>query len=93
MLNLLNTQLLYSAENFGQLVHHAIHGNPGFAAIGQRSVGGAAVGARGHAEGGVTGGAVGGGREEVGGSTALAFEQHVAPAAVRTAWRLGHGVD
>ncbi len=78
---------------FGQLVHHAIHGNPRFAAVSQRAVGAATVGARGHAEGGVTGGAVGGGSEEVSRRAALAFEQHVAPTTVRATWRFGHCIE
>ena len=78
---------------FGELVHHAVHGEPGFAAIGECGLGRAAVGARGHAEGCVAGGAVGGGSQEVGRRAALALEQQVAPAAVRAAWRFGHGVD
>jgi len=78
---------------FGQLVHHAIHGNPGLAAVGQGAVGAATVGARGHAEGGVTRSTVGGGRQEVRWSTALAFKQHVAPTAVRAAWCFSHCID
>jgi hypothetical protein len=78
---------------FGKLVHHAVHGKPGFTAVGQRRVGGAAICTGGHAEGGVTRCAVGGGSQKVGWSSTLAFEQHVAPAAIRAAWRLGHGVE
>ncbi len=78
---------------FGKLVHHAVHGEPGLAAVAQRSLGRATVGARGHAEGGVAGSTVGGGSQEVSRSPALAFEQHVAPAAVRATRRFCHGVD
>ncbi len=78
---------------FGQFVHHAIHGEPGFAAVRQRRVGGATVGPGRHAERGVTGSAVGGGSEEVRRGATLTFEQHVAPTAIRAARGLRHCVD
>lgn len=76
---------------FRQLVHHVADDQHRLAAVGQGAVGGAAVGARGHAEGGVARGAVGGGGDEVRSRAALAFEQHVAPAAVRAAGCFGEG--
>ena len=77
---------------FGQ-VHHAIHGEPGFAALGHRCVGRATVGAGSHTERGVTGSAVGGGSKEVRRGATLTFEQHVAPTAIRAARGLRHCVD
>ncbi len=78
---------------FGQLVHHAAEHQQALAAIGQRAVGMAAVGAGGHAEGVVAGSAVGGRRDHVGGHAALAFEEHVAPAAAGAAGSVGESVE
>lgn len=76
---------------FGQLVHDRAQYQHRLAAVGQGAFGGAAVGAGGHAEGGVARGAVGDGGNKVRTEAALAFEQHVAPAAARATRGFGKG--
>ena len=76
----------FTAGNvFGQLAHNAAQYQHRLAVVGQTTAGVTAVGAGGHAEGGVTGGAVGDGGDQVGRQAALTFKQHVAPTATGAA--------
>src|SRR5690606_40622393 len=65
----------------------------GLAVVGQCTAGITAVGTGGHAEGGVTGSTVGDGGNQVGWQAALAFEQHVAPAATGATGRGCEGIE
>src|SRR5690606_14190416 len=78
---------------FGQLVHDAAQHQHGLAVVGQCTAGITAVGTGGHAEGGVTGSTVGDGGNQVGWQAALAFEQHVAPAATGATGRGCEGIE